>query len=52
MPAVGSASAFGRRAVSRLEEEAFGYAWWCGLNIKKGWIDDGCETDNGAGALI
>jgi hypothetical protein len=26
MPAVGSASAFGRRAVSRLEEEAFGYA--------------------------
>jgi hypothetical protein len=24
--AVGSASAFGRRAVSRLEEEAFGYA--------------------------
>jgi hypothetical protein len=25
-PAVGSASAFGRRAVSRLEEEAFGYA--------------------------
>jgi hypothetical protein len=25
-PAVGSASAFGRRAVSRLEEEVFGYA--------------------------
>jgi hypothetical protein len=25
-PAVGSASAFGRRAVSCLEEEAFGYA--------------------------
>jgi hypothetical protein len=25
-PAVGSTSAFGRRAVSRLEEEAFGYA--------------------------
>jgi hypothetical protein len=43
---------FGRRAVSRLGEEAFGNAWWRGLNIKKGWIDDGCEMDVGAGALI
>jgi hypothetical protein len=28
-----------------LEEEAFGNAWWRGLNIKKGRIDDGCKTD-------
>jgi hypothetical protein len=35
-----------------LEEEAFGNAWWRGLNIKKGRIDDGCEMDIGAGTLI
>jgi hypothetical protein len=45
-------SSFGRRAVSRLEEEAFGNAWWRGLNIKKGRIDDGCKMDIGAGVSI
>jgi hypothetical protein len=35
-----------------LEEEAFGNAWWRGLNIKKGRIDDWCETDIGAGVSI
>jgi hypothetical protein len=35
-----------------LEEEAFGNAWWRGLNIKKGRIDDGCETGTGARVSI
>jgi hypothetical protein len=35
-----------------LEEEAFGNAWWRGLNIKKGRIDEECETDISAGTLI
>jgi hypothetical protein len=42
-PAVGSTSSFGRRAVSHLEEGAFGNAWWRRLNIKKGRIDDGAR---------
>jgi hypothetical protein len=43
--AVGSTSSFSRRVVSRLGDEAFGNAWWRGLNLKKGWIDNRCETD-------
>jgi hypothetical protein len=35
-----------------LEKEAFGNTWWRGLNIRKGRIDNGCETDIGAEALI
>jgi hypothetical protein len=35
-----------------LKEEAFGNAWWRGLNIKKERIDGGCKTDIGVGALI
>jgi hypothetical protein len=52
MPAVRSTPSFSRRAVLRLEEEAFGNTWWRGLNIRKGWIDDGCKTDIDIGALI
>jgi hypothetical protein len=52
MPAVGSTSSFGRRAVLCLEMEAFGNTWWRGLSIRKGRIDDGCKTDIGVGALI
>jgi hypothetical protein len=36
----------------RLDEETFGNTWWCGLNIRKGQIDDGCEMDIGVWALI
>jgi hypothetical protein len=35
-----------------LGKGVFGNAWWRVLNIKKGQIDDGCDTDIGAGALI
>jgi hypothetical protein len=33
-------------------EKTFRNTWWRGLNIRKGWIDDGCKTDIGARALI
>jgi hypothetical protein len=43
--AVGSTSSFGRRTVPRVKAEAFGSAWWRGLDIKKEaswwWIRDG-----------
>jgi hypothetical protein len=52
VPAVGSMPSFGRRAVLFLEKETFGNTWWRGLNIRKGWNDDGCKMDIGTKALI
>jgi hypothetical protein len=46
--AIGSTSSFGRRGVPRVKVEAFGSAWWRGLDIKKEtswwWIRDGHDA--------
>jgi hypothetical protein len=46
--AVGSTSSFGRRTVPRMKAEAFGSAWWRGLDTKKEmswwWIRDGHDA--------